>query len=121
MATESTAQAKAQRIVPRYPFEARCKIRIERPEGPLETEGWIRDLSESGIGAFVATLIFIGECATLRIPIASGRELVVPAKATRVLGTQYGFQFTALSSGQRDDILRAVAGKKAIPFQPSEK
>jgi len=40
-------------------FETRFKIRIERPEGPLETEGWARDLSESGLGAFVATPIIL--------------------------------------------------------------
>lgn len=117
MPTESSAQAKAIRIVPRYPFEARFKIRIERPDGPLETEGWARDLSESGLGAFVATPIDPGESAILRIPLGHGRELVIPAKVTRILGTQYGFQFMALSAEQRDDILRAVSGKKAILFQ----
>jgi hypothetical protein len=119
MGTESTGQAKAPRIVPRYSWEARCKIRIERPDGPLETEGWVRDISESGVGAFVATPINSGEIATLRIPIGTGRELVVPAKVTRILGTQYGFQFTALSAEQRDDIQHAIAGKKAIPYQPT--
>ena len=119
MATESTAQAKAKRIVPRYPFEARFKIKIDRPEGTLETEGWARDLSESGLGAFVAAPIQLGESATLRIPLSHGREMVVPAKVTRIIGTQYGFQFTALSAEQRDLILRAVAGKKAIPYQPT--
>jgi hypothetical protein len=117
MATESTAQAKARRIVPRYPFEVRFKILIERPEGPLETEGWARDLSESGLGAFVATPINLGESATLRIPLSHGREMVIPAKITRIIGTQYGFQFTALSGEQRDEIVRAVAGKKAIAYQ----
>jgi len=52
MPTESEAQPKAERIVPRYPFETRFKIRIERPEGPLETEGWARDSAKSGLGAF---------------------------------------------------------------------
>jgi hypothetical protein len=85
----------------------------------LETEGWARDLSESGLGAFVATPINPGESATLRIPLAHDSELVIPAKVTRILGTQYGFQFMALSAGQRDLILRAVAGKKAIPHQPT--
>jgi hypothetical protein len=119
MLGESSAQAKAMRIVPRYPFETRFKIRIERPEGPLETEGWSRDLSESGLGAFVATPINPGESATLRIPLGHGAELVIPTKVTRILGTQYGFQFMALSSEQRDQILHAVAGKKAIAYQPT--
>lgn len=115
MASESAKPAKA-RIVPRYPFEARFKIRIERSESTLETEGWARDLSESGLCAFVATPISLGESATLRIPLGKA-ELVIPSRITRVDGTQYGFQFTALSSEQRDHILGAIAGKKAIPYQ----
>jgi hypothetical protein len=118
MPTESAAQAKARRIVPRYPFETRFKIRIDRPEGPLETEGWARDLSESGLGAFVATLLNEGESAVLRIPLGNRGELVIPAQVTRILGTQYGFQFMALSAEQRDHILHAVAGKKAMAYHP---
>ena len=117
MPTELDLQSGVKRIVPRYPFEARFKIQIDRPQGPLSTEGWARDISESGIGAFVATPLEMGESATLRVPLAKGVELVVPAKVTRILGTQYGFQFQALSAQQRDEILRAVAGKKAMTYQ----
>jgi hypothetical protein len=119
MPTESNIEAGVRRIVPRYPFEVRFKIKIERPGGILETEGWARDLSESGLGAFVATPLSMGESATLRIPLNKSLDLVVPAKITRILGTQYGFQFMALSSQQRDQIVRALAGKKAIPYQPT--
>ena len=117
MPTELDQQSGVKRIVPRYPFEARFKIQIARPQGPLATEGWARDISESGIGAFVATPLEMGESATLLVPLAKGVELVVPAKVTRILGTQYGFQFQALSAQQRDQILRAVAGKKAMHYQ----
>ncbi len=115
----SSPQAGAKRIVPRYPFEARFKIRIERAEGTLDAEGWARDLSESGVGAFVAIPIALGESAILQIPLPNGAELVIPAKVTRKLGTQYGFQFMALSGQQRDHILRALTGKKALPFNPT--
>ena len=117
MQSESKAEEQARRIVPRYPFEARFKIRIERPDGVLETEGWARDVSESGLGAFVATPITMGEFATLRIPLPHDLELVIPAKVTRIVGTQFGFQFLALSAMQRDRILQAVQGKKAIAYQ----
>jgi hypothetical protein len=115
---ESGTQIGNNRIVPRYPFEARFKIRIERPGEILEIEGWARDLSESGLGAFVATPIMVGEQAVLRIPLANGSELVIPCIVARNVGTQYGFQFTALSKEQRRHILRVIAGKKAIPFNP---
>jgi len=106
----------SNRIVPRYPFEARFKIRIDRSGNIVETEGWARDLSESGLGAFVAATIEVGESATLRIPLSVGQELVIPAKVARRSGTECGFRFTALSSGQRGQILSAIAGKKAMPY-----
>jgi len=115
---ESGQRAGTQRIVPRYPFEARFKIRIDRSGKVFETEGWARDVSESGLGAFVAAAIFVGESATLRVPLPTGYELVVPAKVARKAGTQCGFRFTALSSEQRNRILQAVQGKTAIPYQP---
>ena len=113
----SNVQAPANRIVPRYPFEARFKVRIDRPEGLVETDAWARDLSESGVGAFLAAPISLGEIVTLQIPLGAGSEITVPAKVTRLLGTQCGFQFTALSAKQRDQILRAVSGKRAIAYQ----
>ena len=107
------------RIVPRYQFEVRFKIEIERLDGTLVTEGWARDLSESGLGAFVAKELLLGELAKLRIPLPGGVELVIPARVTRSLGTQYGFQFTALSLTQRKEILRVLANSKAIPYIPA--
>jgi len=45
---------------------------------------------------------------------ASGKE-VIAAKVSRQLGTQYGFQFTALSAKQRHGIQAALRDKAAIP------
>jgi len=112
-------QVGKPRIVPRYQFEVRFKIHVERCGETLVTEGWARDLGESGIGAFVAAHLLVGEHATLRIPLPDGSELVIPAKVKRNLGTQYGFQFTALSPEQRNQILRAVEGSKPVPFNPT--
>jgi hypothetical protein len=116
MSKDLNGQPAAKRIVPPYPFEARFKIQIDRADGVLDTVGWARDLSEGGLGAFVATPISLGESVTLRIPLGKNKdaEMVVPAKVTRILGTECGFQFTALSGQQRSQILRAIAGKKAI-------
>ena len=113
---ESASQYGTKRIVPRYSFEARFKIRIERSGTICETEGWARDISESGLGAFVASPIFVGESMTLRIPLPQGPDLVIPAKVTRKSGTRYGFRFTALSAQQRIQIMNALKGKKVIPF-----
>ena len=58
-----------ERVLPRHQFEARVKIEVMRERGTSLTEGWARDLSESGLGAFVGMQLVVGELATLRIPL----------------------------------------------------
>lgn len=106
----------ANRIVPRFEFEARFRIEVKRVGDTLLTEGWARDLSESGVGAFVAAPLLVGESVTLTIPLSAGEELIVPAKVRRNLGTQYGFEFTALSGVQRQQIASVLASSHALPF-----
>jgi hypothetical protein len=48
MPKDLNVQPGAKRIVPRYPFEARFKIQIDRADGVIETVGWARELSEGG-------------------------------------------------------------------------
>jgi hypothetical protein len=93
-----------ERITPRYVFEARIRILVQRASQNLAMEGWARDISETGISAFVAQGLIIGETVTLEIPLASSRWQSIPAKVARCIGTQYGFQFTALSPDQRENI-----------------
>ena len=97
-----------ERITPRYVFEARIRILVQRASQNLAMEGWARDISETGISAFVAQGLIVGELITLEIPLASSGWHSIPAKVARCLGTQYGFQFTALSPGQRENIRFAV-------------
>lgn len=97
-----------ERITPRYLFEARIRILVQRASQNLAMEGWARDISETGISAFVAQGLIVGELVTLEIPLASSHWHSIPAKVARCLGTQYGFQFTALSPGQRENIRFAI-------------
>ncbi|MGA2004368.1 MAG: PilZ domain-containing protein [Terriglobales bacterium] len=101
---ESDKPAGVERILPRHRFEARVKIQVVREGRSRLAEGWARDLSETGLGAFVGMALLVGEFATLRIPSHGGGEMVIPAQITRSVGTEYGFQFTALSREQRDQI-----------------
>jgi hypothetical protein len=103
------------RIAPRYAFEARVKIRLQRGQETLTIDGWARDLSESGLGAFVAQELKLEEHVTIEIPLAKSVTITVPAKVALSLGTQYGFQFTALSPTQRQHIQSAVHGLAEIP------
>ena len=104
------------RIAARYVFETRIRICIERYDRKFVTDGWTRDLSESGLGAFVAFKLAMDELVTLEIPLASSERLTLPAKVARCLGTQYGFRFTALSAAQRTLIQSAVGGHAEIAF-----
>jgi len=81
----------------------------------LSLQGWSRDLSESGVGAFVAEALILSESVILEIPLPDCDKQVIPAKVVRALGTEYGFQFTALSAEQRRQIRAALKERPAIP------
>ena len=103
------------RISPRHMFETRIRIRLQRDSRTLTLQGWVRNLSESGLRAFVAETLTLGESVTLEIPLPSDKQ-VIPAKVVRALGTEYGFQFTALSAEQRMQIRVTLKGQPAIPY-----
>jgi hypothetical protein len=115
---ESKNSTSVRRILPRHAFDARVKIEVTRRGEKVVTDGWARDLSESGMGAFVGTELFVDEVATVRIPLGRDLELAVPTRVVRSLGTEYGFQFLALSSTQREQIRRLLQPSKVIPYQP---
>jgi PilZ domain len=91
----------APEISPRHRFEARIEISLQRGEQKLNLQGWARDLSESGLRAFVADSLVNGESVVFEIPLSDIDKQVIPAKVVRSLGTDYGFEFTALSAEQR--------------------
>jgi len=104
------------RIATRHVFESRIVIRFCRGSQKFSAQGWARDLSESGLGAFVAENLVIGELVTLQIPLGGAGKEVIAAKVSRQVGTQYGFQFTALSAEERIGIQAALKGQKEIPY-----
>jgi len=112
----SNSTTSDSRIATRYAFESRILIRLCRGGQRLALHGWARDLSESGLGAFVAQGLVVGESVSLEIPLSASGKQVIPAKVTRQLGTQYGFQFTALSAEQRLGIQSALKAQTAVPY-----
>ena len=102
-------------ISPRHVFETRIQIRLQRDNRKLSLQGWARNLSESGLGAFVAESLLHGETVTLEIPLPAFGKQAIPGKVTRVLGTECGFQFTALSALQRQQIRASLQGQPAVP------
>jgi len=81
----------------------------------------MRDLSESGLGAYVADALFLGEFVTLEIPMPDSQKQIIPAQVVRTVGTEYGFQFTALSPEQRGRIRATLDTRPAIPFHGNKK
>jgi hypothetical protein len=104
------------RISPRHAFETRIQILLQRDGTKLSLQGWVRNLSESGVGAFVAEALILGESVTLEIPLPDCDKEVIPARVVRALGTEYGFQFTALSADQRHQIRATLRGRPTIPY-----
>ena len=110
------ATDSAGRISPRHIFETRIRICLQRGSQRISLQGWARDLSESGLGAFVAEILVLGELVTLEVPLPDCDKHVIPAKVIRALGTEYGFQFTALSAEQRTQIRATVKARPVIPY-----
>jgi len=104
----------APEISPRHRFEARIDIRLRRGETELNLQGWARDLSESGLRAFVADPLEKGESVVFEVPLPDLDKQVIPAKVVRVLGTDYGFEFTALSAEQRSHIQTVLRNCQAL-------
>ena len=111
------AMGSVDRISPRHVFETRIQILLQRDSTNVSLQGWVRNLSESGLGAFVAEALIVGESVTLEIPLPDCDKQVIPAKVVRAMGTEYGFQFTALSAEQRQQIRATLKGRPAIPYR----
>jgi len=105
----------APEISPRHRFEARIDIRLQRGTQELNLQDWARDLSESGLHAFVAEPIEKGESVVFELPLSDIDKQVIPAKVVRALGSDYGFEFTALSSEQRSHIQTVQTKCPALP------
>ena len=103
------------KISPRQVFETRIQILLERNSTRFGLQGWARNLSETSLGAFVAEALMLGECVTLEIPLSDRDKQMVPARVVRALGTEYGFQFTALSAEQRRQIRKSWKNAPQFP------
>jgi len=78
----------APEISPRYRFEALINIRLRRGERELNLQGWTRDLSDTGLRAFVADPLEKGELVVFEIALPEIDTQVIPAKVVRALGTR---------------------------------
>jgi hypothetical protein len=107
----------SKRISPRYVFEARFRISVQRNGKNLVFEGRARDISESGMGAFVGQTLSLDELVTLTIPVPGLEKASLRGKVSRAVGTEYGFQFITLSPLQRSFIQILVEKRTPIPAE----
>jgi hypothetical protein len=107
----------SKRISPRYVFEARFRISVRRSGKDLAFEGRARDISESGMGAFVGQPLSLGEFVTITIPVPGLEKAPLRAKVARAVGTEYGFQFITLNPVQRRCIQTLVESHTQIPSE----
>jgi len=117
---DSDCMNSDNRIAPRHVFETRILIRLRRGSSNMAVHGWVRDLSVSGLGAFVAEQLLVGETVTLLLSLPTSGKQEIPARVARQLGTQYGFQFTGLSKEQRAAIRAALGRQPAIPYSDGQ-
>ena len=99
------------RIATRYRFEGEIVIRVRRLNQTIMIQPWARDLSESGLGAFVGKELVVGENVAVKILFSSFDKTEIPARVIRRAGTRYGFQFLALNAEQRLEIRKILQGE----------
>jgi len=104
----------SKRISPRYVFEGRFRISVQRNSTSLVCEGRARDISESGLGAFVGQTLSLNEFVTLTLPVPGLEKASLRAIVSRAVGTEYGFQFITLSPAQRSRIQALVQARTPI-------
>jgi hypothetical protein len=95
-----------QRRFPRFQFHENIRIGITQGEMPTYTEGRGVDLAEGGAGVTTGSKLQIGDTVHLLIPLAEG-GLRVPAYVRYQYGSEYGFEFVALGTTEREYIREA--------------
>jgi len=93
---------------PRHVFETRIGTGLHRDSQRLTLEGWSRNLSESGRGAFVAQALVPGKFVTLEIPL--------PDSDKQVTWRKFAHWEQALSAAQRTRIRATLKGHPSVPY-----
>ncbi len=91
----------------RYRADFRVSVNHLLGDHYQEVEGHCRDLSEAGIGILLATELSLGEVGSLSMTFPGADSPWEPRAVVRHRrGYQYGFEFLALSSEQRDALTK---------------
>ncbi len=97
----------AKRRYPRYALDARIKARMFQNGEYQDCWGRSTELGMDGIGITLTGDLQPGEIASLEIPLPLSRH---PLKVRSIVrfrnGQRYGFEFLAVTEGQREMIKR---------------
>jgi len=91
------------RRFPRFQFHESVRIGITTGATPAYVDGRGVDLAEGGAGVTTGTKLAIGDTVHLQIPLAP-LPLHIPARVCYQYGAEYGFEFVALGSSEREYI-----------------
>src|SRR5205814_3857982 len=92
-----------RRRFPRFLFDEEIRIRVVLEDMTTYIHAQCIDLGEGGAGARTNSDLQVGETVHLQIPLSSG-ALRLPACVRYRAGSNYGFEFLALGTAEREYI-----------------
>jgi c-di-GMP-binding flagellar brake protein YcgR len=99
----------------RHRLESRLLVTEAREGLARAVQGRIRDLSEGGLGCFVAGDLEPGQIVLVEFPLPKSRQdLVLRARVLRHATSHYGFEFLQVSPAVLEEIRAACEDLPAI-------
>ena len=112
--SDANSPRKERRRIRRSGLDRRLRVNISQQGKQNCVYGWIRDISEEGMGAVVPCSLNIGEQVTLEFSVEDGLEGTVSATVRHRQGFHYGFDFEVIKSSLCQAITR-IRETKAVP------
>jgi len=99
--------SRQPRRFPRYPVDIHLAVHVFRPEESVSVWGRSHELGQDGIGGTLTGALEPGEVVSmeLALPMAAG-PMKIRALVRYRDGLRHGFEFLALTAGQRQEIQR---------------
>jgi c-di-GMP-binding flagellar brake protein YcgR len=114
-AWKSPPAFEGRRRFARHRLESRLLVTEARQGSTRAVQGRIRDLSEGGVGCFVAGDLEPGQIVVVEFPLPKGRQdLVLRARVLRHAASHYGFEFLQVSPTVLEEIREACEALPAI-------
>jgi hypothetical protein len=103
---DANCRQKERRRIPRSGLDRRLRVTKAQQGKQACFHGWIRDITEEGMGAVVPCSLNIGEQVTLEFSAGDGLEGTVSAIVRHRQGFHYGFDFDSIEPSLSEAIAR---------------